>query len=226
MSATAINVTYESSFVHDYVWLLTSAFLVLTMQAGFALYESSLIRPKNTHNVLLKNMLDGCVGAITFFCVGYGIAFGSGNAFMGLDKFFGIGLSSKETAFYLFQFSFAATCSTIMSGALAERVNFFSYVIMCGFVNSFIYAFVAHWIWNSQGWLASWGFYDFAGCAVVHMVGGFAGLAGSLFIGPRLGKFERDSKGKKVTNEIPMANPGMAILGVFILQWGWFGNIF
>ena len=226
LQAEIITVHQDTDVIHDYVWILASAFLVLTMQAGFALYESSLIRSKNTFNVLLKNMLDGAVGAVFWLLLGYGIAFGaptSENSFVGGSKFFGKDIPAEEFAFFLFQYSFAATAATIMSGALAERVNFYSYLIMCGFINSLNYAFVVHWVWQTGGWLYNLGFYDFAGCGVVHMVGGFAGLAGALFIGPRIGKFTRDENGKKVTNVISMSNPGIVVLGVFILNWGWFG---
>ncbi|MHB8840482.1 MAG: ammonium transporter [Candidatus Aquicultor sp.] len=216
----------------DTVWTLVAAFLVFLMQAGFALLESGLTRAKNVGNIMMKNMMDFGIASIAYWAVGFAIMFGAGNALFGasgwfvnvasdqVDKVFGslswtgVPLMAK----WFFQLVFAGTAATIVSGAMAERTKFSSYLIYSAIISGFIYPIVGHWIWGG-GWLGSMGFQDFAGSTVVHSVGGWAALAGVLVIGPRIGKFGKDGK----VNPIPGHNMPMAVLGVFILWFGWFG---
>ena len=218
----------------DVVWLLVSAFLVFFMQAGFAMVETGLTRAKNAGNIIMKNLMDFAVGSIMFFCIGYGIMFGQdvgglfgGSAFFlsGADAVPVEGFVGNTPAFVLFQTVFAATAATIVSGAMAERTKFSSYVIYSAFISLIIYPVVGHWAWgslagiSSGGWLEGLGFVDFAGSTVVHSVGGWAALIGAALLGPRIGKF---SKGGK-PHAIPGHSITLAALGVFILWFGWFG---
>jgi len=214
----------------DNVWILIAAILVIFMQAGFALVEAGLTRGKNVANIFMKNLMDFCVGAILFFAVGYAIAFG-GNM-TGFGQFFGgdgwflagdgvftYGNLDKFT-FFTFQVAFAATAATIVSGAMAERTKFKSYVIYSAVISAIIYPVVVRWQWGG-GWLYQLDtpFHDFAGSALVHMTGGIAAAVGATFLGPRIGKYGPDGK--------PRAIPGhsipFAILGCFILLVGWYG---
>ena len=213
----------------DTAWLLIAAFLVFIMQAGFAMLEAGFVRSKNTVNILMKNILDVSAGAIAFWAIGWGIAYGfSGdttNAFMGDGHFF---LASfDDWPSWIFQFAFAATAATIVSGAMAERTAFRGYLFYTVFITAFIYPVVVHWAWDSNGWLTAFrddpigtnGYLDFAGSGVVHMVGGFAGLMGAIIVGPRIGRFGKDGS----INPIPGHSLSMATLGVFILWFGWYG---
>ena len=213
----------------DTAWLLIAAFLVFIMQAGFAMLEAGFVRSKNTANILMKNILDVSAGAIAFWAIGWGIAYGfSGdatNGFMGNGHFF---LASfDDWPSWIFQFAFAATAATIVSGAMAERTTFRGYLFYTVFITAFIYPVVVHWAWDGNGWLTAFrdnpigtnGYLDFAGSGVVHMVGGFAGLMGAIIVGPRLGRFGKDGS----INPIPGHNLSMATLGVFILWFGWYG---
>lgn len=214
-NATAINT----------VWTLVAAFLVFFMQAGFAMVETGLTRAKNSCNILMKNLLDFCIGSLAFWAVGYGLMFGADQmGFIGTDKFF---LSSGDPstgdglwqyAYWIFQTVFAATAATIVSGAMAERTKFSAYLFYTVFITLFIYPIVGHWIWGG-GWLASKGMVDFAGSTVVHSVGGWAALMGAIMVGPRLGKYNKDGS----SNVIAGHNIPLAALGVFILWFGWFG---
>ncbi len=203
----------------DTVWVLICAFLVFFMQAGFALVEAGFTQSKNAVNILMKNVSDFMIGSLAFFFVGYAIMFGTGNGFMGWTGWMLDGVthaSLPPMAFFLFQTVFAATAATILSGAMAERTKFSTYLVISLFMTAIIYPVVGHWAWGG-GWLSTMGFVDFAGSGVVHTVGGIAGLVGTLLLGARKGAFNPDSKvheGHNVT---------LAGLGVFILWFGWFG---
>lgn len=208
------------------VWTLVAAFLVFFMQAGFAMVEVGFTRAKNAGNIIMKNLMDFSVGSLAFFAIGYGLMFGvSAGGFIGGSKFF---LSSADPGnpdglwqytYWLFQAVFAATAATIVSGAMAERTKFVSYLFYSLLISALVYPVSGHWIWNSDGWLAKLGFVDFAGSTVVHSVGGWAALMGAIILGPRLGKYGPDGKPRA----IPGHNIPMAALGVFILWFGWFG---
>jgi Amt family ammonium transporter len=215
----------------DTAWLLIAAFLVFFMQAGFALLEAGFVRTKNVTNILTKNVLDCAMGAVAFWAVGWGLAYGysgdSAGAFIGNGQFFLGGSFGADYAGWIFQFAFAATAATIVSGAMAERTAFRGYLFYTVFITAIIYPVVVHWVWSGDGWLTAFkddpiganGYMDFAGSGVVHMVGGFAGLMGALIVGPRLGKY---GPGGQV-NAIPGHNISIAILGMFILWFGWYG---
>jgi Amt family ammonium transporter len=213
----------------DTAWLLVTAFLVFLMQAGFAMLEAGFVRTKNTANILMKNILDVSAGAIAFWAVGWGVAYGlsgeASNGFIGDGNFF---LNSfDDYPSWIFQFVFAATAATIVSGAMAERTAFRAYLFYTVFITAFIYPVVVHWAWDGNGWLTAFkdnpigtnGYIDFAGSGVVHMVGGFAGLMGAIFVGPRIGKFGKDGS----INPIPGHSISLAALGVFLLWFGWYG---
>lgn len=205
------------------VWVLIGAFLVFFMQAGFGMVESGFIRAKNTCNILTKNFLDFCMASLGFFLIGYGLMFGDGNGFMGMKGWCLYGLEDKASglplyAFWLFQAAFCGAAATIVAGGMAERMKFHAYLIYSFIISAFIYPIVGHWIWGG-GWLSNMGFADFAGSTVVHTVGGFAALIGTIILKPREGKYGVDGKPKVLAgHNIPLAS-----LGVFILWFGWFG---
>ena len=208
----------------DTIWLLIAAFLVFFMQAGFALVESGFTRAKNAANILLKNLMDFAVGSILYFALGFGLMYGtSAGGLIGSDNFFlsnfviGAG-SGVEWAGFLFQLVFAATAATIVSGAVAERFKFSSYLVYSVIIVGLVYPISGHWLWGG-GWLAERGFIDFAGSTIVHSVGGWAALAGAFLLGPRLGKYNKDGS----SNVIPGHSLTLAVTGVFILWFGWFG---
>jgi len=207
----------------DTVWVLLAAFLVLFMQAGFAMLESGFTQAKNAINIIMKNVLDISFGTLAFFIVGFGLMFGAGTGFIGTEGFMLEGISEvwgtiPTWAFFLFQAVFAATAATIVSGAVAERTKFGAYVIFSIVLTALIYPIIGHWIWGG-GWLSELGFLDFAGSTVVHSVGGWAALAGIIVIGPRIGRFSKDFDQKRFSgHSIPLA-----ALGVFVLWFGWFG---
>jgi len=219
----------------DASFVLTSGYLVFFMQCGFAMLSVGSIRSKNAKNIILKNLLDACFGGLFFYLIGFGFAYGgdygdpdNGNSFIGFDHFALHNVSRDAYYSWFFQFAFAATAATIVSGAVAERCKFEGYIAYAIFLTSWVYPVVVHWVWSTTGWLSAFkeedklfdvGLIDFAGCGVVHMVGGFAGLAGAIAVGPRIGKFDAD--GKPTT--IPGHNASLAILGVFILWFGWYG---
>ncbi len=205
-------------------WVLLAAFLVFFMQAGFAMVESGFSRAKNAANLLMKNLMDFAVGSMLYFAVGFGLMFGTDAAgFIGTDNFFlsNISLTTDsgfEWAFFLFQTVFAAAAATIVSGAVAERLKFSAYLVYTVLITAIIYPISGHWVWGG-GWLSELGFIDFAGSTVVHSVGGWAGLAGAMVLGARIGKFNKDGS----SNVIPGHSLTLAALGVFILWFGWFG---
>lgn len=206
----------------DTVWVLMAAFFVFFMQAGFGMVEAGFIRAKNTCNILTKNFLDYCMASLGFFIFGYAIMFGGGNWFTGTKGWFLVGAESGAGiplyAFWLFQAAFCGAAATIVAGGMAGRMKFHSYLIYSFIISAFIYPIVGHWIWGG-GWLAKINFVDFAGSTVVHSVGGFAALVGTIILGPRIGKYNTDG----TPNAIPGHSIPLASLGVFILWFGWFG---
>lgn len=207
------------------VWTLISAFLVFFMQAGFAMLETGSTRSKGAANIMMKNLMDFCIGSIVFYFVGYGLMFGTSvNGLFGSTGFFGAidhsaSVSGIPTdAFILWETVFCATAATIVSGAMAERTRFIAYCIYSAVISLVIYPVAGHWIWGG-GWLAQMGFQDFAGSTVVHSIGGWAALVGAAMLGPRIGKYTKDGR----PNSIPGHSITLAALGVFILWFGWFG---
>ena len=207
------------------VWFLIGAALVFWMQAGFAMVEAGFTRAKNTGNIIMKNLMDFCIGTVVFISIGFGLL-------MGEDLFGFIGKPGFDlfTAYAEFDFSsfvfnlvFCATTATIVSGAMAERTKFLSYCIYSAVISALIYPIEAHWIWGG-GWLAQIGFHDFAGSCAIHMVGGISALIGAKILGPRIGKFKKDKSGKVVkVNAFPGHSIALGALGVFILWLGWYG---
>jgi Amt family ammonium transporter len=213
---------YVNQIGIDTLWTLLAAFLVFFMQAGFGMVEAGFIRAKNTCNILTKNFLDFCMASLGFFIFGYAIMFGTGNSFMGLKGWFLVnaesGVDVPLYAFWLFQAAFCGAAATIVAGGMAERMKFPAYLIYSFIISAFIYPIVGHWIWGG-GWLANLNFTDFAGSTVVHTVGGFAALIGTIVLKPRIGKYNTDGS----ANAIAGHNIPLASLGVFILWFGWFG---
>lgn len=200
------------------VWIVLAAVLVMFMQAGFALVEAGFTRAKNAGNIIMKNVMDFSVGSIVYWAFGFALAYGGSSlgGFVAYGNFFFSDNARASTWF--FQVVFAATAATIISGALAGRVKFKSYLIYTPFITGFIYPIVTHWVWGG-GWLAELGFFDFAGSGVVHLLGGIAALAGVLVVGPRRGRFTDDGKPRP----IPGHSVTLGALGVFILWFGWYG---
>ncbi len=203
----------------DEVWLVVAAILVMFMQAGFALVEAGFTRAKNAGNIIMKNFMDFSVGGIVYWAFGFALAYGGSTlgGFVAYGDFFFFNDESMASAWF-FQVVFAATAATIISGAMAGRVKFTSYLIYTPFITGFIYPIVTHWVWSSNGWLAELGYFDFAGSGVVHMLGGTCALAGVIVLGPRLGRFV-DGKPRS----IPGHSLTLGALGVFILWFGWYG---
>ncbi|GEL78404.1 ammonium transporter [Tenuibacillus multivorans] len=201
----------------DMVWMMLGALLVFFMHAGFAMVETGFTRSKNALNILMKNMMTISIASVLYFLFGFGLMFGESlGGFIGSTGFF-LQSEMDQIGFFVFQAMFAATCATIISGAVAERMRLSSYLLLTLFMTGLIYPIVGHWVWGG-GWLAELGFVDFAGSTVVHLTGAIGGLATVLFLGPRLGKY---TKGK--VNVIPGHNIPIGALGVFILWFGWFG---
>ena len=211
----SINNNIENTEQDDWdnaTWVLTSSFIIITMQSGFGLLESGLVSNKNQIHIMVKNMTDILFGGLTFWIFGYAFIFSNNsNGFIGLTDFF----TDKDNNYgwlfsnFFFQFTFSTTATTIVSGCLAERTNFKAYVIFSA-VNTFIYSLPANWIWNTNGWLYKLGVVDFAGCGPVHLTGGLTGLVGTIMLGPR-------------KNIQPPNSYVNAIFGLFMLWWGWLG---
>lgn len=219
--------------------LVMTGALVFVMHAGFAMLCAGAIRSKNTMNILLQTVMDAAVSAIAFYLVGFAFAYGGGankNGFIGGNMFALARYSTKNATpsggynwqFWFFQWAFAATATTIPAGAVAERLNFNAYLIYSFFISAFVYPVVVHWIWSTSGWLGYWkagdrlfrsGMIDYAGSGVVHMTGGFAGMAGCILLGPRMGRF--DSNGNPV--EMPGHSATLLVLGTVLLWFGWYG---
>ena len=207
------------------VWFLIGAALVFWMQAGFAMVEAGFTRPKNTGNIIMKNLMDFCIGTVVFILIGFGLLMGEDLfGFIG-EPGFDIFTKYQDFDFssFVFNLVFCATTATIVSGAMAERTKFLSYCISSAVISALIYPIEAHWIWGG-GWLSQIGFHDFAGSCAIHMVGGISALVGAKILGPRIGKFKRDEKGKVVkVNAFPGHSIALGALGVFILWLGWYG---
>lgn len=207
------------------VWFLIGAALVFWMQAGFAMVETGFTRAKNSGNILMKNLMDFCIGTVVFILIGFGLLFGED--LVGLIGKPGFDIFTNYAEFdwsnFVFNLVFCATTATIVSGAMAERTKFLSYCIYSGIISALIYPIEAHWIWGG-GWLAQMGFHDFAGSCAIHMVGGISALIGAKILGPRIGKFTKDKSGKITkVNAFPGHNLPLGCLGVFILWLGWYG---
>ncbi|NEP58356.1 MAG: ammonium transporter [Symploca sp. SIO2G7] len=226
----AIDPAALTQGILNIVFILTSAVLVIFMNAGFGMLETGFCRQKNAVNILSKNLIVFGIATIAFWAIGFSLMFGTGNAFFGLSGFF---LSSTDpttygldpfpdglpiSVFFLFQVAFAATAATIVSGAVAERIKYDAFLIFSVLLVAISYAITGHWVWSSDGWLGGLGFSDFAGSTVVHSVGGWAALMGAAFLGPRIGKFENGQP-----RALPGHNMSIATLGCLILWIGWFG---
>lgn len=208
------------------IWFLMGAILVFFMQSGFAMVECGFTRAKNAGNIIMKNLMDFCIGAVVFLLLGYGLLTGPHMAggFIGTPTLamFGGGFSSFDWSSFVFQLVFCATCATIVSGAMAERTKFSAYCLYSAVISLVIYPVEAGWAWGEGGWLSELGFIDFAGSCVIHMAGGITALIGAIYLGPRIGKYTQ-KEGKKVSNAIPAHNLPLGALGVFILWFGWYG---
>ena len=207
------------------VWFLIGAALVFWMQAGFAMVEAGFTRAKNAGNIIMKNLMDFCIGTVMFILIGFSLLLGED--VIGLIGKPGFDLFTSYAEFdwsnFVFNLVFCATTATIVSGAMAERTKFLSYCIYSAIISALIYPIEAHWIWGG-GWLAQLGFHDFAGSCAIHMVGGISALIGAKILGARIGKFKKDSSGKIVkVNAFPGHNLPLGALGVFILWFGWYG---
>ena len=234
--APAINIAQVGM---DTMWVMIAAFLVFFMNLGFAMVETGLTRSKNSVNILAKNFIVFAIASISFYVIGFGLMFGNGSGFIGKEGLFFIGGADTSPltgdayqgaysalswtgvplfAKFFFQLVFAATAATIVSGAVAERIKFHSFIIFSFVLVAVMYPITGHWIWGG-GWLAAKGFWDFAGSTVVHSVGGWAALAGVILLGARSGKYREDGS----TNPIFGHNMGLATLGALVLWFGWFG---
>ena len=213
------------------VWFLIGAALVFFMQAGFAMVETGFTRAKNAGNIIMKNLMDFCIGTVVFVLLGFSLMmaedyvlgiFGVPN--LQILTNFGQFLKDGNAPSFVFNLVFCATAATIVSGAMAERTKFISYCIYSGVISLFVYPVEAGWVWNSKGWLVNLGFHDFAGSAAIHSVGGITALIGAIMVGPRLGKYIKDKSGKvKKVNAIPGHSITLGALGCFILWFGWYG---
>ncbi len=220
----AINETVGSEVFG--IWFLIGAALVFFMQAGFAMVEAGFTRAKNSGNIIMKNLMDFCIGTCTFILIGFGLLLGEDalGGFLGLPT---MGIFTDYASFdwsdFVFNLVFCATTATIVSGAMAERTKFLSYCIYSAVISAVVYPIEAHWIWGG-GWLAQLGFHDFAGSCAIHMVGGLSALIGAAMLGARIGKFSRDKDGKVTkVHAIPGHNLVIGALGCFILWFGWYG---
>ncbi|MDD6157463.1 MAG: ammonium transporter [Lachnospiraceae bacterium] len=217
--------TEEISGVIFGVWFLIGAALVFWMQAGFAMVEAGFTRAKNTGNILMKNLMDFCIGTVMFILIGFSLLLGEDMVGLigkpGFDIF--TSYANFDWSNFVFNLVFCATTATIVSGAMAERTKFLSYCVYSAVISGLIYPIEAHWIWGG-GWLAQIGFHDFAGSCAIHMVGGVCALIGAKFLGPRIGKFTKDKDDKIIkVNAIPGHNLALGALGCFILWLGWYG---
>ena len=230
--------TAELKIAADTLWVIIAAALVFFMNLGFAMLETGLCRAKNAVNILAKNVIVFAVSSIAFWVVGFGLMFGNGNPFVGMAGWFLMGADNSPAtgdaysgifaalnwtgvpleAKFFFQMVFAGTAATIVSGAVAERIKFLSFILFSFILVAIIYPITGHWIWGG-GWLATRGFLDFAGSTAVHSVGGWAALAGVLLLGPRIGKYKSDGS----VNPIPGHHMGYAVIGTLVLWLGWFG---
>ena len=208
------------------VWYLLGAVLVFFMQCGFAMVETGFTRAKNAGNIIMKNLMDFCIGTVVFFVLGYGIM-NSENYFFGLigrpEYQMFTDFANFDWSNFFFQLVFCATAATIVSGAMAERTKFSRYCIYSAIISAIVYPIEAGWVWNSAGWLAKLGYVDFAGSSVIHMVGGIASVIGAAMLGPRIGKYTKGKDGKVVVNAFPGHSLTLGALGCFILWFAWYG---
>ena len=206
------------------VWFMIAVALVFFMQAGFAMVETGFTRAKNAGNIIMKNLMDFCIGTVMFILIGFGLLLGEDAAGLIGKPGFDIFTSYDNFAWdqFVFNLVFCATTATIVSGAMAERTKFLSYCIYSGVISALIYPVEAHWIWGG-GWLAQMGFHDLSGSCAIHMVGGICALIGAKMVGPRIGKFTKGTDGEIKVNAIPGHNLTIGALGVFILWFGWYG---
>lgn len=212
------------------VWFLIGAALVFFMQAGFAMVETGFTRAKNAGNIIMKNLMDFCIGTVVFVALGFSLMMAEDYAFgfigipnLNIFSDFG-GFIEGNASSFVFNLVFCATAATIVSGSMAERTKFVSYCIYSAVISLFVYPVEAGWVWNSQGWLAQLGFHDFAGSAAIHSVGGITALIGAIMVGPRLGKYVKSKEGAvKKVNAIPGHSITLGALGCFILWFGWYG---
>ncbi|XP_072937578.1 putative ammonium transporter 2 [Epargyreus clarus] len=222
---TNTTVSLQENFeidLEDTNWILTSSFIIFTMQTGFGMLESGCVSIKNEANIMMKNLADISLGGLTYWIFGYGMSFGQGafsNPFIGVGDFLvdppvGDALMGPVFASFLFQLSFATTATTIVSGAMAERCNFKAYCLF-SFLNTIVYCVPAGWVWGQHGFLNKLGAVDIAGSGPVHLIGGSSAFASALMLGPRLGRYARG------TDPLPMGNPVNAVMGTFVLWWGW-----
>ena len=207
------------------VWFLIAVALVFFMQAGFAMVETGFTRAKNAGNIIMKNLMDFCIGTVMFIFIGAGLLMGEDAAGLigkpGFDIF--TAYDNFDFSNFVFNLVFCATTATIVSGAMAERTKFLSYCIYSGVISALIYPIEAHWIWSSDGWLYQLGFHDLSGSCAIHMVGGISALVGAAILGPRIGKFTKTKDGEIKVNAIPGHNLTIGALGCFILWFGWYG---
>ena len=207
------------------IWFLIGAALVFWMQAGFAMVETGFTRAKNAGNIIMKNLMDFCIGTVVFIVIGFSLLLGEDLlGFIGKPGFdIFTAYDNFNFSSFVFNLVFCATTATIVSGAMAERTKFLSYCVYSGVISALVYPIEAHWIWGG-GWLAQLGFHDFAGSCCIHMVGGISAIIGAKILGPRIGKFVKDEKGKVVkVNAFPGHSIPLGALGVFILWFGWYG---
>ena len=208
------------------VWFLIGAALVFWMQAGFAMVEAGFTRVKNTGNIIMKNLMDFCIGTVVFILIGGALLLGENTlaGFCGrVDWQIITNYAEFDWASWIFNLVFCATTATIVSGAMAERTKFLSYCVYSAVISAVVYPIEAHWIWGPDGWLTSMGFHDYAGSCAIHMVGGIAALIGATILGPRIGKFVKGKDGKIQVTAFPGHNIALGALGVFILWLGWYG---
>ena len=208
------------------IWYLLGAVLVFFMQCGFAMVETGFTRAKNAGNIIMKNLMDFCIGTVVFCLLGYGIM-NSENYFFGLigkpEYQLFTDFANFNWSNFFFQLVFCATAATIVSGAMAERTKFSTYCIYSAVISAIVYPIEAGWVWNGQGWLAQMGFVDFAGSAVIHMVGGITALIGAALLGPRIGKYTKDKEGNVEVHAFPGHSLTLGALGCFILWFAWYG---
>ena len=209
------------------VWFLIGAALVFWMQAGFAMVEAGFTRPKNTGNIIMKNLMDFCIGTVMWFLIGASLMLpaAKGSGLFAGDFSFAVFTNYGDFDYsnFVFNLVFCATTATIVSGAMAERTKFLTYCLYSAIISGVIYPIEAHWVWGG-GFLAQWGFHDYAGSNCIHMVGGICALIGAWMLGPRIGKFTKDESGRiKSIHAFPGHSIALGALGVFILWLGWYG---
>jgi len=206
------------------IWVVLAAAMVLFMEGGFSLLEAGLVRTKNAVNVTMKIFVDLTIGALAFWAIGFGLMFGAdaggliGTSLFGAPETIELGIDLPPAAFVLFQLGFAVACISIVSGAVAERMNFKAYIVIAAFIALLLYPISGHWVWNADGWLAQLGMKDFAGSAVIHLLGGSAAFVIAWILGPRKGRYTDGSVNVFAPSNIPLASSG-----VFVLWFGWFG---